>query len=208
MENYDWKWSFFLFWMQKRINVDVLTASNTHVKLIETRTVHNFCKTKIVVLFWENEHTWPRLIVLAKFITCLPHWIRNHVTLLFPINPKARAKIKWRISWITAINRANRQLHDGVILLLWPESFRVLLSCANEGFCYLNLTGATKFKYEREKEKNSGRSSKMTPSCKWPIAETSVTIENSPIKVYTHVSRTIRTHLLKVWLQGSVLFPC
>ena len=37
-----------------------------NLKLIETRTVHNFCKTKIVVLFWENEHTRPRLIVLAK----------------------------------------------------------------------------------------------------------------------------------------------
>ena len=37
-------------------------------------------------------------------------------------------------------------LHDDVILLLRPESFRVLLSCANKGFCYLNLTGSTKFK--------------------------------------------------------------
>ena len=37
-------------------------------------------------------------------------------------------------------------LHDGVILLLLllPESFRVLLSCANKGFCYLNLAGTTK----------------------------------------------------------------
>ena len=35
--------------------------------------------------------------------------------------------------------------------------------------CYLNLTGATKFKYEKKNEKNSGRSSKMRPSCKWPI---------------------------------------
>ena len=29
--------------------------------------------------------------------------------------------------------------------------------------------GITKFKYERKNEKDSGRSSKMTPSCKWPI---------------------------------------
>ena len=41
-------------------------------------------------------------------------------------------------------------LHDGVILLLWPGSFGVLLSCANLGFCYLNLTGATEFKYEKK----------------------------------------------------------
>ena len=60
-------------------------------------------------------------------------------------------------------------MYDGIILLLRPESFRVLFSCANEGFCYSNLTGITKFKYERKNEKDSGRSSKMTPSCKWPI---------------------------------------
>ena len=34
------------------------------------------------------------------------------------------------------------------------------------GFCFL---GASKFTYERKNEKNSGRSSKMTLSCKWPI---------------------------------------
>ena len=32
-----------------------------------------------------------------------------------------------------------------------------------QGLCYLNLTGITKFKYERKNEKDSGRSSKMTP---------------------------------------------
>ena len=37
-------------------------------------------------------------------------------------------------------------LHDYVILLLRPESFRVLLSCTNKGFCCLNFTGSTKFK--------------------------------------------------------------
>ena len=42
-------------------------------------------------------------------------------------------------------------------------------------FCFLlqigalNLTEITKFKYEKKNEKNSGRSSKVTPSCKWPI---------------------------------------
>ena len=60
-------------------------------------------------------------------------------------------------------------LHDDVILLLRPESFRTLLSCANQGFCYRNLTGITKLKYERKNEKDSGRSSKMTSSCKWPM---------------------------------------
>ena len=59
-------------------------------------------------------------------------------------------------------------LHDGVILLLGTESLRVLLSCANYGFCYLSLTGRTKFKYERKNEVNSGLS-KKTSSCKWPF---------------------------------------
>ena len=60
-------------------------------------------------------------------------------------------------------------LHDDVIVLLRPESFRTLLSCANQGFCYRNLTEITKLKYERKNEKDSGRSSKMTSSCKQPI---------------------------------------
>jgi len=46
------------------------------------------------------------------------------------------------------------------------------------GFCFLvqirafvtlNLAGITKFKYEWENEKDSGRSSEVTPSCKWLI---------------------------------------
>ena len=65
----------------------------------------------------------------------------------------------------TAAAKSNQigYLHDDIILLR-PESFRVrvLLSCANWGFCYSNLTGITKFKYERQNEKDSGRSSKMT----------------------------------------------
>ena len=62
-----------------------------------------------------------------------------------------------------------KKLHDAVILLLRPESFGFFLSCANYRLCYLNLAGITKFKCERKNEKNSGRSSKMTPSCKWPV---------------------------------------
>ena len=63
-------------------------------------------------------------------------------------------------------------LHGGVILLLLllllPECFRVLLTGANKGFCYLNVGGITKFKYERKNEMHSGLSSKKT-SCKWLI---------------------------------------
>ena len=47
---------------------------------------------------------------------------------------------------------------------------RVLPSCANEGFCYLNLTGATKFKYEKKNEKNSGRTIvQIRPIIKEPL---------------------------------------
>ena len=60
-------------------------------------------------------------------------------------------------------------LHDDVILLPRPESFRILFCCANNGFCYLNLAGINEFKYERKNEKDSGHGSKMTPSCKWTI---------------------------------------
>ena len=45
------------------------------------------------------------------------------------------------------------RLHDDVILLQRPESFRGLLSCANYGFCYSKLAGITKFEHERKNEK-------------------------------------------------------
>ena len=77
-------------------------------------------------------------------------------------------------NWLSPIYTSitNRPyLHDDVILLsLLPESFRVLLSYANYGFCYLTLTGISKFKYERKNEMNSGPSSKKASSCKWPIS--------------------------------------
>ena len=63
-------------------------------------------------------------------------------------------------------------IHDDVILLLLPESFRVLLSFANYGFCYLNLTGISKFKYERKKERISGPSSQ-----KYVIVQLSIVSE-------------------------------
>ena len=64
-------------------------------------------------------------------------------------------------------------------LLLRPESIRTLLSCANYGFCHLNLAGATKLKYERKNEKDSGRNSKMTSSCKWPSMVEEIVLPNN-----------------------------
>ena len=48
-------------------------------------------------------------------------------------------------------------LHDDVIILLRAETFRVLLFSANQGLCYLSLTGISKLKYERKNERESGR---------------------------------------------------
>ena len=60
----------------------------------------------------------------------------------------------------------------------------LLSSCADEDFCYLNLARIAKFKYERKDEKNSDRSSKMTPSCKW----TWLTIIKTDFFDVTHAS--------------------
>ena len=52
-------------------DVDVLTASNTDVKLPETRTGH-FARLISSSSFDKNTQTRPQLLVLANFITCLP----------------------------------------------------------------------------------------------------------------------------------------
>ena len=44
-----------------------------------------------------------------------------------------------------------------------PSGFYFLVLI--RAFVIQNLTGITKFKYERKNEKDSGHSSKMTPSC-------------------------------------------
>ena len=51
-------------------------------------------------------------------------------------------------------------------------------------FCYLNLTGITKFKSERKNEKDSSHSSKMTPSCKWPIVTSPLARESKTVLNY------------------------
>ena len=62
-----------------------------------------------------------------------------------------------------------RHLHDSVILLLRPESFTFFLSYFKSG----NPSEVYKHKHffaqESKTLKDSCRSSKMTPSCKWPI---------------------------------------
>ena len=124
-----------------------------------------------------NEQTWRTIIIMYNLYLFFG-------LLFFAATPYRIIPCNFRLlfyssmysvySWFFLINLMKTgigHLHDGVISLLWPGSFRVLLSCSNYGFCYLNLTGATKVKYEKKNEKNSGRSSKMTPSCKWPIGQ-------------------------------------
>ena len=81
---------------------------------------------------------------------------------------KATSKKECRQVGLLLSLKINHSAND-VILVLRPKSFRVWLSCANQRFDYLNLIGITEFKYERKNEKGSGRSSRMTPSCKWSI---------------------------------------
>ena len=50
-----------------------------------------------------------------------------------------------------------------------PSGFWFLVQIS--AFVNLDLAGIAEFKCERKNEKNSDRSSKMTPSCKKPIAD-------------------------------------
>ena len=75
-------------------------------------------------------------------------------------------------------------------------SFFFLLSCANYCLCYLDLAGITKFKCERKNQKNSGRSSNMTPSCKWPPK--SSLLPCSPLVLVGVFNRTCRATVKKI----------
>ena len=71
---------------------------------------------------------------------------------------------------VTSCENQQQAIYTMTSFPYYPESFRLLLSYENYGFCYLNLTGISKFKYERKNEMNSGPSSKKASSCKWPIS--------------------------------------
>ena len=60
-------------------------------------------------------------------------------------------------------------LHDGVILLLWPECFSFFLSYLNFVIPVMCTKQKPLFAQESKTLKDSGRSSKMMSSCKWPI---------------------------------------
>ena len=81
--------------------------------------------------------------------------------------------LQFHLHFIYYCKRVENSLRHKILLLYFllklPEFFRVLLSCANQGFCYLNLTVIKKSKYERKIEMDSGSSCQMMPPCKWPI---------------------------------------
>ena len=109
--------------------------------------------------------------------------------------PHWSCKVPWQeenlLSWNNNFLALIGHLRHDVIFTTTTGALRVLLSCVNKGFCYLNLTEITKFKYERKNEKDSGRSSTMTPSGKWPIRRSSATLQpvvNSfPVKEYQSI---------------------
>ena len=58
-------------------------------------------------------------------------------------------------------------LHVDIILLSTTKILQgIAFLCKLDLLLLINLAGATKFEYERKNEKDSGRSSTMTPLCK------------------------------------------
>ena len=65
---------------------------------------------------------------------------------------------------------ASRETENNAYAKFWADKQRALwYVIVFSGVANLNLAGMSKFKYERKSEEYSGRSSKMTPSRKWPI---------------------------------------
>ena len=112
-----------------------------------------------------------------KFVTCInvymsPYfWFWNKKSIVFILTKKTVRCIKFKFK----LNQNGQSVQNNGPFAWWRHfttMTRILESFAffwKLALCYLNLTGATKVKYEKKTEKNSGRSSKMTPSCKWPI---------------------------------------
>ena len=71
------------------------------------------------------------------------------------------------------------------------------------GFCYLNLTAAITFKIEKKDQKNSGRSSKMTPSCRWPIFNSHNNLQFSAFFALRLSCVDLMTYLTIDWKLGT-----
>ena len=76
--------------------VDVITANNTDVNLVETRTVH-FLWQWNRHLVWKNKQTRLRLRVLTTFIPCFPPW---NITWHFAFIPSILQRVqRLLVSW-------------------------------------------------------------------------------------------------------------
>ena len=117
---------------------------------------------------------------------------------------------RWQLNLTRMLKKGH--LQDDIILLLLPESFRVLFSCANLGFCYLNLTEITKFKYERKKRNEFWsyrleRTLSVKISSKRHIFRVTSRVEYSVYSVLftpgTHKSVYLSLKLVLVWARHN-----
>ena len=98
MVNNERKWS--VSFLDAVVTVDVFTAIKDGVKTYRNSNC-TFCKSKIVLPFWQNKQTRPRLILLANFFTCLPPEIPRDIASIPSTLKRVR---RWRVSWIRAIS--------------------------------------------------------------------------------------------------------
>ena len=119
------------------------------------------------------------------------------------------------VHWKKCSNRPFALRHHFTITTRILQDFAFLCKW---GLCYSNLTGITKFKYERKNEKDSGRSSKITPSCKWPITCLQILLRGMGNHVTVHRPtdrasvRTARQPMfnltLSIRVQPDIAHPC
>ena len=85
--------------------------------------LHNY---KIVVSFWYNKQTRPRLLVLANFITCLPSEIPRDIAFIPSILERVQ---RWRVSWIRSIVLViPHTAHHSFALIKWARNVRFYIS--------------------------------------------------------------------------------
>ena len=98
MDNYWGVEVLFITILDAVVTEDVITANNTDVNLVETRTVH-FLWLWNRHLVWENKQTRLRLPVLANFISCFPPWNITWQFALIPSILKVKRMHRLRVSW-------------------------------------------------------------------------------------------------------------
>ena len=105
MDNYWGVEVLFITILDAVVTEDVITANNTDVNLVETRTVH-FLRQWNRHLVWENKQTRLRLPVLANFISCFPPWNITWQFALIPSILKVKRMQRLRVSWKKKNNRS------------------------------------------------------------------------------------------------------